>query len=157
MGVEVLQEAGGSTRGSGRAWRKGHEETVKEAGLGSLGQVLPFCCGVKNCPLQSAEPFSTGQSSSSSGVGSGAGARDSEVSSVAPLPPVLSLQLWGAVSHGPIVRCRSSQGSPTHLSPRASGGHSLALPSLSHPSFPLTAPSDSLSLQQWSSRQPQCP
>lgn len=59
MGVEVLQEAGGSNLGSGRTWRKGHEETVKEARLGSLGQALPFCCGVKNCTLQGAEPFST--------------------------------------------------------------------------------------------------
>ena len=59
VGVEVLQEAGGSNLGSVRAWRKGHEETVKKPRLGSLGQVLPFCCGIKNCPLQGAEPFST--------------------------------------------------------------------------------------------------
>ena len=59
VGVEVLQEAGGSNPGSGREGGMGHEETVKAAGLGSLGQELPFCCGVKNCPLQGAEPFST--------------------------------------------------------------------------------------------------
>ena len=73
------------------------------------------------------------------------GARNFEVSSVAS-HPVLSLQLWGAVSHGPIVRCPSSQASPTHPSPRASGGHSLAPPSLSHPAPSHSQPHLTLSL-----------